>query len=74
MSRELLTSGNFLITLAIALAAMTVVGVVVWRERQPRQSLNPSLVPATPLLLVFGVVALLAIVHLVNLLGVQTGR
>jgi hypothetical protein len=74
MSRELLTSGNFLITLAIALAAMTVVGVVVWRERQPRQSLNPSLVPATPLLLFSGIVALLAIVHLVNLLGVHTGR
>jgi hypothetical protein len=74
MSRELLTSGNFLITLAIALAAMTVVGVVIWRERQPRQSLNPSLVPATPLLLFSGTVALLAIVHLVNLLGVHTGR
>ncbi len=74
MSRELLTSGNFLITLAIAVAAMTVVGVVVWRERRPRQSLNPSLVPATPLLLFSGTVALLAIVHLVNLLGVQTGR
>jgi amino acid transporter len=74
MSRELVTSGNFLITLAIALAAMTVVGVVVWRERQPRQSLNPSLVPATPLLLFSGIVALLAIVHLVNLLGVHTGR
>jgi hypothetical protein len=74
MSRELLTSGNFLITLAIALAAMTVVGVVIWREKQPRQSLNPSLVPATPLLLFSGTVALLAIVHLVNLLGVHTGR
>jgi amino acid transporter len=74
MSRELLTSGNFLITLAIALAAMTVVGVVVWRERQPRQTLNPGLVPATPLLLFSGIVALLAIVHLVNLLGVHTGR
>jgi len=74
MSRELLTSGNFLITLAIALAAMTVVGVVAWRERQPRQSLNPSLVPATPLLLFSGIVALLAIVHLINLMGVHTGR
>jgi hypothetical protein len=74
MSRELLTSGNFLTTLAIALAAMTVVGVVVWRERQPRQSLNPSLVPATPLLLFSSIVAILAIVHLVNLLGVHTGR
>jgi amino acid transporter len=74
MSQELLTNSNFLITLAIALAAMTVVGIVAWREKQPRQGLNPSLVPATPVILFSGIVALLAIVHLVNLLGVHTGR
>jgi energy-converting hydrogenase Eha subunit A len=74
MFQELLTNGNFLITLAIALVAMTVVGIVTWREKQPRQSLEPSLVPATPVILFSGIVALLAIVHLVNLLGVHTGR
>lgn len=74
MSRELLASGNFLITLAIALAAMAVVGIVAWREKQPRQSLEPSLVPATPVMLFSGIIALLAIVHLVNLLGIHTGR
>lgn len=74
MSQELLTNSNFLITLAIALAATTVVGIVAWREKQPRQSLEPSLVPATPVMLFSGIIALLAIVHLVNLLGVHTGR
>jgi hypothetical protein len=74
MSRELLTSGNFLTTLTIALAAMSVVGIVAWRERRPRQSLEPSMVPATAVMLFSGIVALLAIVHLVNLLGVHTGR
>jgi hypothetical protein len=74
MYRELLASGNFLITLAIALAAMAVVGIVAWREKQPRQSLEPSLVPATPVMLFSGIIALLAIVHLVNLLGIHTGR
>jgi hypothetical protein len=31
-------------------------------------------VPATPVMLFSGIVALLALVHLVNLLGVHTGR
>jgi amino acid transporter len=74
MSRELITSSNFLITLAIALVAMTIVGIAAWRERRPRQRLEPSLVPAAPVILFSGIVALLAIVHLVNLLGVHTGR
>lgn len=74
MSEELLTSANFLITFAIAVAALVVIGIIAWRERRPRYSLNPGLLPPTPVIIFSGIVALLAIVHLLNLLGVQTGR
>lgn len=74
MSQELLTSANFLITLAVAVAALAVIGIIAWRERRPRHSLNPGLLPPMPVILFSGIVALLALVHLVNLLGVQTGR
>jgi amino acid transporter len=74
MSSELFTSGNFLITLAVALAAGAIFAGAAWLERRPRQDLKPGLVPPIPVMLVAGVVALLAIVHLINLLGIQTGR
>lgn len=74
MSKELLISANFLITFAIAAGALAVIGIVAWRERQPRHNLNPGLLPPAPVILFSGIVALLAIVHLVNLLGVHTGR
>ncbi len=74
MPYHLLTSPNFLITAAIAFGAITVVGLMSWRERRPRTDLTPSLLPSTPLILFGGIVALLALVHLVNLLGVHTGR
>jgi amino acid transporter len=74
MSRELVTSSNFLTTAAVALLASSVFGIVAWRERRPRQGLNPSLVPTLPVMFISGVVALLALVHLVNLFGIHTGK
>jgi hypothetical protein len=65
---------EFLVTGLIVLASFAVVGVMVWLERRPRQSLDPRLVPTTPLLLVFGFIGLLDFVHLVNLYGIVTGR
>jgi len=43
-------------------------------ERRPRKSLNPVPVPTTPLLFIGAVVGLLALVHLLNLWGIHTGR
>jgi hypothetical protein len=45
-----------------------------WLERQPRKTLTPRLLPTTPLLMVGGLIALIALVHLVNLWGIHTGR
>jgi hypothetical protein len=53
------------------------IGLVVWMiilERKPKDSFNTRLLPTTPIMLVSGFVALLALVHLVNVMGIHTGR
>ena len=43
-------------------------------EKRPRNDLNPRLIPTTPVLIASGFVALLAFIHLINLVGLHTGR
>ena len=71
---ELLNNSEFVITLAIFLVSASVIGYMSWLERRPRKSLSPRLIPTTPVILVFGFVGLLALVHLANLYGIQTGN
>ena len=65
---------EFWLTLGAFLACAAIVGLMAWLELRPRYSLNPRLLPTTPILLVFGFVGLLALVHLLNLYGIHTGR
>jgi amino acid transporter len=58
---------------ALALGT-SVVSLMVWLERRPRKSLDPNLVPTTPFMFIGAFVSLIAVVHLVNLYGVHTGR
>ena len=62
------------ITLGFLAAGAALAGAMAWLERRPRKSLDPQLVPTTPLLLVGVLIGLLAAVHLLNILGIQTGR
>jgi hypothetical protein len=62
------------LTLGAFLACAVIVGLMAWLERRPRHSLNPRLLPTTPILLLFGFIGLLALVHLLNLYGIHTGR
>ena len=71
---ELLTSTEFLVTLAIFLACAGIVGYQAWVERRPRKDLMPRMISGTPIMLIFGFITLLAMVHLLNLLGIHTGR
>ena len=57
--------------LAIGLA---LVAVMVWLEKRPRKTLDPRLVPTTPLMFVGAFICLVAVVHIVNSLGIHTGR
>ena len=71
---ELFSNIEILITLAVFIAAGAVIAYMSWLERQPRKSLEPRLLPTIPVVLVFGFIAILALVHLVNLVGIHTGR
>lgn len=62
------------ITVAILLASLAAAGLLSWLENRPKTSLNPKLIPTTPLLLASGFIGLLALVHLVNIFGIHTGR
>ena len=73
MPEHLLTF-EFITTFLIFLSALTVAGAMIWLDQKPRDSLSPRLLPTTAILMVAGLVLLLAVVHLVNLGGIQTGR
>jgi hypothetical protein len=57
--------------LALGLA---LVAIMVWLERRPRKSLDPRLVPTTPLMFLGAFICIVAVVHIVNSLGIHTGR
>ncbi len=62
------------ITLALLVVSTTTVATMIGLESRARRDLNTSLLPTTPIMLIAALVALLALVHLLNLWGVQTGR
>ena len=68
------TAPETLATLAALLAGAALIGMTVWLERRPRDLLKPKLLPTTPLLFIGMLVAVLAVVHLLNLAGLHTGR
>ena len=70
-----LDATEFWITLAALVLGLIGVGWMVLLERAPRDITKPPrLVPTTPVMFVSALVALLALIHLVNLFGIRTGR
>jgi len=69
-----INSAELWITISIMLLGFGLMGGMAWLERRPRKSLDPLPVPTTPLLLVGVLIGLLAVVHLLNLWGIHTGR
>ena len=62
-----LTYGGLVLGLAL-------IAIMAWLERRPRKSLDPRLVPTTPLMFLGAFICLVAVVHIVNTFGIQTGR
>ncbi|MBU6372233.1 MAG: hypothetical protein KJS97_05840 [Alphaproteobacteria bacterium] len=64
--------------LIITLSAIALLGALFafasHRAAQPADPLNPRLVPWRPIIVISGFATLVAIVHLLNLAGVETGR
>lgn len=65
---------QFVLTLAVLVAAVLVIARMIVLEKRPRKDLNPRLIPTTPVMIASGFVALLAFIHLINLAGLHTGR
>jgi hypothetical protein len=62
-----LTYGGLVLGIAL-------VAIMVWVEKRPRKSLDPRLVPTTPLMFIGAFICLVAVVHIVNTFGIHTGR
>lgn len=67
-------TAEFIVTFTVFILACSGLGWLLWLERKPRHSLAPRLLPTTPLLIISGMTAILALVHVINLLGIHTGR
>jgi hypothetical protein len=65
---------QFILTALILVAALSAIVWMIILEKRPRTDLEPRLVPTTTILLISGFIALLALIHLVNLVGINTGR
>jgi hypothetical protein len=50
------------------------VAIMAWLERRPRKTLTPRMVPTTPLMFLGAFICLIAVIHIVNSYGIQTGR
>jgi uncharacterized membrane protein YbhN (UPF0104 family) len=66
---DLIDNLQFLVTSGILLAALALVGFLIWQEKRPRQKLMPSLLPTTPIFLLAAIVILLTAVHLVHIVA-----
>ena len=62
-------SQPFIITLLVLLAAAGSFAGLSIKDRRPRASLTPSLIPTIPLMFLAGFVAIVALVILLNLPG-----
>jgi hypothetical protein len=65
---------EFWVTVTILVAAVAIVGWMVWLEKHPRQSLSPRLVPTTFIIVVAGLVALMAFFHVVDVVKPVVGH
>ena len=53
---------------------VALVAVMAWIEKRPRKTLEPSLVPTTPLMFLGAFICLVAVVHTANSFAIQTGN
>jgi hypothetical protein len=60
-----------IITAVALVAGICLIAYAAIAERRPRQSLNPRLIPTTPLLFIGVVIVLLALLHIATIAGVK---
>lgn len=70
----MLSSFELWISIGVFLLSAGMVGFLSWLERRPRKRLEPRLIPTTPVIILCAFIAIVALVHLANLYGIETGR
>jgi hypothetical protein len=65
---------QFALTLLVLMVALLLTARMIILEKRPRKDLKPRLIPTTLVMIASGFVALLAFIHLINLVGIHTGR
>jgi uncharacterized iron-regulated membrane protein len=65
---------EFWLTLSVFGLGAALAGAMIWLEKRPKQELNPRLFPTTLVLLIGGALAVFAGIHMLNLIGLHTGR
>lgn len=65
---------SFAATLTLLAASLAAAGFFIWFERRPAEPGKVRLLPTTPLIFLSILVAVVMLVHLVNLMGVHTGN
>ena len=59
------------LTLAALAFGTGLAGTMVWLEKRPRTDLRPRLVPTTPVMFAGVLIAILALVHVLTLTGIE---
>lgn len=65
---------EFWLTLGVFTCGGLLAGAMVLLEKRPKQVLAPRLFPTTLFMLIGGAIAVFAGIHLLNLIGLHTGR
>ncbi|MFO1122195.1 MAG: hypothetical protein U1F47_07745 [Hyphomicrobiales bacterium] len=65
---------QLVLTIAALVLGLALIATMAVLERKPRTSLNPRMIPTTPVILIGALVSILSLVHLFNLYGLHTGR
>jgi hypothetical protein len=65
---------DFWVTAAFLVGGAGIVGLMTWIEKRPKTKLEPRLFPTTFVMLIAGLVALMALFHMVDLLKPVAGH
>jgi len=68
---KIMWNGELLFTLAVFIGSLSLSGWMFWLEKHPRRDLKPRLAPTTLIMLLGGLLALGAGVHLLGLAGIH---
>jgi hypothetical protein len=73
-SNKTMLTTDFWVTLSFLTAGAAIVALMMRLERQPKTKLEPSLLPTTFIMLIGGLIALMALFHLVDVLKPVAGH